>query len=482
LGSVRSRRVRIDVASWQPPSPGWSGRLGPLPGVLRHEIRTDAGRAVVRVLLAEPLPFELVGAAALLALTPARRLPVPVSPDVAAFGRLPAWLAPWDNVAGLLGDPPADDIIRPYDLLAEEVSRTAVVLDATVTNPGGYLADHDIDAQAQLVGGQLTVRAGAASFTEPTLTETAAPLTPGRIAAVRALRSIRFDAVDIHDPAGTALRLVQLAMTGVVVHAPAELPGPAAAVMAAELRGILAEPLPPSDASATVWEARSVRQRRAALRHHAAAWAVPAAASFPDQVRTPSVSAILVVSEPETVSSALAMLAAQTYPSLELVLAVSTMDPVPTETRHPVQVVRVPTGHGVEAAFATAVDRARGSLITRFEPDAYYGGEHIWDLVLALHYSGATVVGKAAEFFTAGPQSVVRRHTVGSEIFTESLSDGPLLLTRSDLIAAGGWQRVAGGPGYQTHPFGFVRPAAQGPADSRSATDSRTFPLTVVTS
>ena len=53
------------------------------------------------------------------------------------------------------------------------------------------------------------------------------------------------------------------------------------------------------------------------------------------------------------------------------------------------------------------------------------------------------------------------------------------MLARADLVAAGGWDVVTAGPGYRTHPFGFVRPLAH---PTRSATEIRTFPLTVATS
>jgi hypothetical protein len=358
----------------------------------------------------------------------------------------------------------------------------------------------------------LTVRAGAGRF-ETVL----APLAPDWIEAVRALRSIRVDAVDGTDAATEAVVLAQLAMAGVVVHTPTTLPGAVAGRLAAELIGIFAEPLPLGAAPATEWEARSVRQRRTALCSHATAWALPALAALPAEMHTPSVSLVLAATGPEQVRAALAMLSAQTYPSLELVLALPAAVPsgvVPSG----VEVVR--TEAGAEEAVAAAAGRARGSLITRIEPDALYGDDHIWDLVLALHYSGAGVVGKACEFFLRGsflPDSVLRGSVLpgsvlpgsvlpseatavrrpaaaASESFTDEVSDGALLLARADLAAAGGWRHIASGPGYRTHPFGFVRPepaaADHESADHESAdhgdagsiAGTRTYPLTLVTS
>ncbi|MDT5024961.1 MAG: hypothetical protein QOE61_1387 [Micromonosporaceae bacterium] len=512
LARVRSRRVTIDVASWQAPRPWWSARLGPLPGVTRHEVRlpdlppgAGPGRARVRVVLAEPLPFYLVASAALQALTSVSRLPAPVSPDVAAYGQPPPWLPPWANVAGVVGDPPDEKIIRPYDVLLTDAVAAVhpsvagpvevaahpwgvagkVVVDATVTNPRGYLTSSDVDASLEVSPAGLTVRAGAGGF-ETVL----APLAPDRIEAVRALRSIRVDALDGTDAATEAVVLAQLAMHGVVVHTPTALPGAVAGRLAAELTEIFAETLPPGAAPATEWEARSVRQRRTALRGHATAWALPALADLPAELRTPSVSLVLAATRPEQVRAALAMLSEQTYPSLELVLALPAAV-LPSVVPSGVEVVR--TEAGAEEAFAAAAGRARGSLITRIEPDALYGNDHVWDLVLALHYSGAAVVGKACEFFRRGQATAVRRPAAASESFTDAISDGtdavcdgPLLLARADLAAAGGWRHIASGPGYRTHPFGFVRPEPAGEsadhAASRSVAGTRTYPLTLVTS
>ena len=451
LARVRSRRVTIDVASWQAPRPGWSGRLGPLPGVLRHEILLPdgspgsatgpgPGRARVRVVLADALPFHVIAAAALAALTAVSRLPATVSPDVAAYGGLPSWLPPWENVAGVVGDSPDEEVIRPYDVLLTDAVPSAhprvsgavevlaqpwgvpgkVVVDATVVNPCGYQASRRIDASLEDSPAGLVIRAGVGGFPD-----VEGPLSPDRIEAVRALRSIRVDALAGPDAAAEALALVQLAMIGVVVHTPSALPGAVAGRLAVELVEIFAEPLPPVAGSDTEWEARSVRQRRAALRNHATAWALPALAAMPAQACTPSVSLVLAVTRPEQARSALAMLTAQTYPALELVLAlpdsvrsgIARLDELRREAQRPVELVV--TDHAPEEAFAVAVGRARGSLIARIEPDARYDRDHIWDLVLAMHYSGAAVVGKAGEFFPRGP-------------------------------------------GYRTHPFGFVRPAPAG--------------------
>ena len=49
-------------------------------------------------------------------------------------------------------------------------------------------------------------------------------------------------------------------------------------------------------------------------------------------------------------------------------------------------------------ALNAGVETANGELVTKMDDDDYYSIEHLWDLVLALEYSGADLVGKGAEF------------------------------------------------------------------------------------
>jgi hypothetical protein len=208
------------------------------------------------------------------------------------------------------------------------------------------------------------------------------------------------------------------------------------AELAAELRAILAEPLP-SGNDPLDWELRSVRQRRAALRHHAAGLAL---------VPPPVVSALLVSADPD----ALRALAGQTYPELDIVLGArqrsAELNRAIAECARPVRVVG-------STELAELAAQAQGSLLTVFDPDAVYGPEHVWDLVLARHYSGAAVVGKAAEFVFLEPLGVtVRRAGVVSEEFAASVSPTAALVARADLASLGG----RAGLTYRTHSLGYV--------------------------
>ena len=48
-------------------------------------------------------------------------------------------------------------------------------------------------------------------------------------------------------------------------------------------------------------------------------------------------------------------------------------------------------------ALNAGVEASSGELVTKMDDDDYYSTEHLWDLVLALEYSGADLVGKGAE-------------------------------------------------------------------------------------
>jgi hypothetical protein len=258
-------------------------------------------------------------------------------------------------------------------------------------------------------------------------------------------------------PAAWAQLIAQLAVTGVVLHAPASPAG----LVDPGLSAILRAPLPPRNADPLAWEIRSVRQRRAALRGHGAGLADP-----------PAVSALLVTKRPQLLAKAVATLVRQTYPNLEIVVGMHDVPP-PSDLDtggRPLRVVPIPASRCLGEALADAAGAASGSLLTKIDDDDHYGPEHIWDLVMARHYSDATVVGKGAEFVYLEPKDITVRRRMGAEFFTDTVAGGTIALSRDDLAEVGGWPPVprwvdralldrllaAGGRVYRTHPLGFV--------------------------
>jgi hypothetical protein len=123
--------------------------------------------------------------------------------------------------------------------------------------------------------------------------------------------------------------------------------------------------------------------------------------------------------------------------------------------------------------------RADGKVLIKWDDDDLYSTTHVMDLLRARHYSGATIVGKAAEFiYLQGSDVTVRRQQAPWEIFSPTLAGSTLTIAREDLLSVGGWDalptredaslikkvRRAGGSSYRTAGFGFlvVRSAASG--------------------
>jgi hypothetical protein len=279
------------------------------------------------------------------------------------------------------------------------------------------------------------------------------------------------------EPAAAASAIVNAALTGIVQDGRA-IPAAVRACLAPELVAIMDEPLPSEDDPMT-WERRSIRQRRAAVRGHATALAAGPAfrpvAAVPTSV--PSVTALLVTRRPALVAEALRSMELQTYPQLEVVLVLHGAAARPSLRRRvagsplPVELVVVPAVATLGEALGVATARARGSLITKVDDDDVYGPEHIWDLIVGRAVSGATVVGKPAQFVLLEQRGVtVRRDRPSADVFGRVVAGGTILMSRGDLEAMGGWRPVpsgvdralldrvlhAGGTIYQTWPFGFI--------------------------
>lgn len=446
-GSARS--VRVVVQDWHPPYPGWSGRLGQLPGILHQEVALPPGghgRAAVTVTLAEAQPLSRVVAAVHPVLEPVRSAPPESAPPdrvtADAAGANPRGRRYYGPKlpAGELGFAPEGDwqVVRVPDGTLVVAGRRGEPLDDR---------QRAVLAELAVVSWDPSVEPHRAAGAPSPAAGTSPELLVDRPAAAQVL--------------------AQLAMTGVVVHAPAASlvaarPGYLSArdLLAPELGTILGEPLPGGDP--LDWELRSVRQRREALRQHAAG------------LTTPAVSALLVTKRPDLARDTVAALAAQTYPTLEIVVCPHGV-PAPDGLREaaggrPVEVVPVPAERNLGEALRTATGAASGALITKVDDDDRYGPEHVWDLVLAHHYSAASVVGKGADFVYLAADDLTVRRRMGSEFYTDVVAGGTLTLRPGDLVTAGGWPAVprhvdrvlldrvltTGGLVYRTHPFGFV--------------------------
>ena len=220
-------------------------------------------------------------------------------------------------------------------------------------------------------------------------------------------------------------------------------------------------------------EQLGIRMRRAALREHSS-WA---RARRQGEEELPLVSILLATKRPGFLPWALASVARQTWPRVELVLALhgagfAEVEPRIAELPHPAKVLRSPASEPLGAVLAAAVEASAGTLLTKMDDDDVYGADHLWDLVLAREYSGAQLVGKWLEFvYLATSNRTIRWFHGRSERYQASaLAGGTLLVSRRDLDKAGGWRRApqgvdtalaadvlrAGGRIYRTHAAGFM--------------------------
>lgn len=227
-------------------------------------------------------------------------------------------------------------------------------------------------------------------------------------------------------------------------------------------------------------ERTSVALRRLALRHHSreTRWAeIAGMIGLPSPPR-PSVSAVMSTNRPEHLLHAVRQMSAQDHDDLELVVVLHGVEVGDAERRAaqaasaiPLEILELSSSATLGDALNVAVRASGGAVVTKVDDDDWYGRSHVSDLLCALEYSGAQVVGKAAEFIYLGAlDATIRRFAGKAERIDRNLAGGTLAMWRHDLEALGGWRRVrravdqrllddvigGGGLPYRTHGFGFM--------------------------
>ena len=303
------------------------------------------------------------------------------------------------------------------------------------------------------------------------------------LADLRSPHHLTDTAGDHRNAAQRAGALAALAGAGVVVHIDAPDPELAAS-LGPTLTGLMAS-VDVVGADSHRREQLSIEMRRCALRDHSLrgrARQILSAAGM--GVHSPEVSILAPTRRPERLVDVMTAVSSQTYPRLELVLALhgdgfgsdAEIEALASDLGHSLQIVRVDGAEPLGGVLRAAAAAAGGSLVTKMDDDDYYGTEHIWDLVLAHEYSGAELIGKSAEYvYLERLDKTVRDQQ--RQKFSESyipfigVSGGVLLISRHHLEEAGGWRRVprrvdialahdvtaAGGRIYWTHGAGYLR-------------------------
>ena len=372
------------------------------------------------------------------------------------------------HVDVVLADTPAEaaGIDVPAVILGETPAFAAPAFDPAADNPMGWV--FEVEHRAAALGPRHRLPPGVRAHRIVT------PADRGGLAHCHHLEDVGAFHAGAAERAGT---LARIAARGVPVHLADRDPA-LEAFLGAELHGLMSARIGFSGAAAR--EAVSIRMRRAALRTHSlrARARQLCAAALPDPPELPLVSVLLATRRPGLLAGAVANLARQRYPRLELVLALHGpgfgADEVARATAglaHPVRVLRVGEARPLGSVLNAAVAEASGSLLAKMDDDDVYGAEHLWDLVLAREYSRAALVGKfSATVYLARRNLTVRRRRVQSETWSHSITGGAMLIARADLERAGGWRRAprhvdqalvedvarAGGGVYRTHDAGYV--------------------------
>jgi hypothetical protein len=266
--------------------------------------------------------------------------------------------------------------------------------------------------------------------------------------------------------------ITDLAASGVPLHA-ADTP----AWVEPELAGLLAAWTPEegdgSRRSVTDLrrEEHSVRLRRHGLRSRAGAAEEPVAA-------LPKVSVVMSSMRPYLLASALEQIARQRRVEVEVLLGLHGVPAEHEAVRRAVREFDLPitvVEAGAETPFGEvlnrAASRASGDHITKWDDDDWYGPEHLADLLLARSHTGADIVGTTAEFFYLEPlNATIRRTDYTSEIWSEHVAGGTILLDLARFQELGGFPALRGGVDaaflkaahaaeariYRTHGLGYM--------------------------
>ena len=332
----------------------------------------------------------------------------------------------------------------------------------------GFLATVDPDVDPASIGAGFPLLAAATRF-DPVSLRGAAGLAevrlPGDVVPARSLDEGDEDELAVlHNRLGVldhpsfhaselerAGWIAKLCASGVPVCAE-EISDSLAELLGAELAALL-EPLRARDlADLDLRERTSVALRRAALKRHSATarWRQIAAALGLEVPGPPMVSVILSTRRESWLEHGIAQVARQTYEPRELVVCLHGSDFAPgtserVRSLYPgeCQVIRVDSELTLGDALNAGVETARGELVTKMDDDDYYSTEHLWDLVLALEYSGADLVGKAAEFVYLEEIDVTLRQ-ISQDVDTR-MAGGGMMARKAPLQAIGGWPQRSRG-------------------------------------
>lgn len=130
--------------------------------------------------------------------------------------------------------------------------------------------------------------------------------------------------------------------------------------------------------------------------------------------RRPSVTVLLCTNRPHRLAAALAMIAGQVDVDLDVVLVAHGFDPGAPEVREIIDTCGIERIRTVPAdasltlgeCLNLAVEHAGGDVLSKMDDDDFYAPRYLADLLDALHYADAQIVGKQAHYMYVESQGV----------------------------------------------------------------------------
>lgn len=153
----------------------------------------------------------------------------------------------------------------------------------------------------------------------------------------------------------------------------------------------------------------------------------------------PTVSAVVPTRRPEQLDHVLRSIGRQSHRDVELVLVTHGFVPDAEDVRRRADAAGVPSlvlmpadaELTLGACLNLGIDAARGDLVAKLDDDNFYGTHYLTDLVRALDYSGADVVGKWAHLvLLEASGETLLRFADHEHRFVKQVQGGTLLTTR----------------------------------------------------
>lgn len=162
----------------------------------------------------------------------------------------------------------------------------------------------------------------------------------------------------------------------------------------------------------------------------------------------PTVSAIVSTYRPEQLDHVLRTVGRQSYRAIQLVLVAHGFVPDEADVRRRAAAAGVPelvllqagADRTLGACLNLGLDAATGDLVAKMDDDNFYGTHYLTDLVRALDFSGADVVGKWAHLvLLEGSGETLLRFADAEHHFVKQVQGGTFLMSRgiADLIRFG---------------------------------------------